>query len=48
MPEDFPTPKKSLKELEKERKNLQIKNEEKNQLSWQKIIRNNFPGIIST
>mgnify|MGYP001864174358 CR=1 FL=1 len=33
MPEDFPTPKKSLKELEKERKNLQIKNEEKNQLS---------------
>ena len=33
MPEDFPTPKKSLKELKKERKNLQIKNEDKNQIS---------------
>lgn len=29
MPEDFPTPTKSLKELEKERKKIQIIEEEK-------------------
>lgn len=29
MPEDFPTPNRSLKELEKERKKLQIKGEDK-------------------
>ncbi len=32
MPEDFPTPKKSLKELEKEGKKLQIKGEDKNKI----------------
>lgn len=29
MPEDFPTPKKSLKELERERKELEIKEKTK-------------------
>lgn len=32
MPENFPTPKKSLKELEKTRKKLQIKGDDKNKI----------------